>query len=80
MNSDFQNGFERVSAALLMVWGPSARSLVVVRPGKLSAVPILAIESLFHVESSLVRFPDPPYGVGRENEPPRSWEFYFGAR
>ena len=29
---------------------------------------------------NLVRFPDPPYGVGRENEPPRSWEFYFGAR
>ena len=28
---------------------------------------------------TLVRFPDPPYGVGREKEPPRSWEFYFGA-
>ena len=27
----------------------------------------------------LVRFPDPPYGVGRENEPPRSWEKNFGA-
>ena len=27
----------------------------------------------------LVRFPDPPYSVGREKEPPRSWEFYFGA-
>ena len=28
---------------------------------------------------ALVRFPDPPYGVGRENEPPRSWEKNFGV-
>ena len=28
----------------------------------------------------LVRFPDPPYGVGRGNEPLRSWEFYFGVK
>ena len=30
-----------------------------------------------HIE--LVRFPDPPYGVGREKEPPRSWEKNFEA-
>ena len=27
----------------------------------------------------IVRFPDPPYGVGREKEPPRSWEKNFEA-
>ena len=27
----------------------------------------------------VVRFPNQPYGMGREKEPPRSWEFYFGA-
>ena len=27
----------------------------------------------------LVRFPDPPYGVGREKEPPRRWEKNFEA-
>ena len=27
----------------------------------------------------LVRFPDPTYGVGRENEPLRSWEKNFGV-
>ena len=37
-------------------------------------------DSVEKVSQVLVRFPDPPYGVGRENEPPRSWEFYFGAR
>ena len=35
---------------------------------------LLALSSL-----DLVRFPDPPYGVGRENEPPRSWEKNFGV-
>ena len=28
---------------------------------------------------TLVRFPDPTYGVGRENEPLRSWEKNFGV-
>ena len=30
-------------------------------------------------DDHLVRFPDPPYGVGRENEAPRSWEKNFGV-
>ena len=34
---------------------------------------------MYSVIPDIVRFPDPPYGVGRENEPPRSWEFDFGA-
>ena len=40
---------------------------------------LFRFEAFFGYQT-LVRFPDPPYGVGRENEPPRSWEFYFGAR
>ena len=36
----------------------------------------LAIDRVGH---RLVRFPDPPYGVGREKEPPRSWEKNFEA-
>ena len=31
------------------------------------------------VGALLVRFPDPPYGVGREKEPPRRWEKNFEA-
>ena len=31
------------------------------------------------VTKYIVRFPDPPYGVGREKEPPRSWEKNFEA-
>ena len=38
------------------------------------------IFSTYHqVECFLVRFPDPPYGVGREKEPPRRWEKNFEA-
>ena len=33
----------------------------------------------FCVEYIVVRFPDPTYGVGRENEPLRSWEKNFGV-
>ena len=52
LNRDFQNGFERVSAALLMVWGPSARILDVESEGMFKAVPSLAIDTLFQVERS----------------------------
>ena len=52
LKRDFQNGLERVSAALLIVWGPSARSLDVERDGMFIAVPSLAIDNLFQAELS----------------------------
>ena len=52
MNSDFQKGLQRESAALLMECGPSDRSLEVVKFGIFIAAPNLANNTLFQVEQS----------------------------